>query len=148
MGERLERIKAGGFRRALFLVLAVAALVLCRCWLLQHQAFIQALSPGCYLRRLSGCLCPGCGGTRAFFALLQGEWVASWRMNPLLLSGLALSGIFPLLRGVDWLSKGRLRWSSRWRMTAAMGGWLLGAVIVFGIVRNLPWWPCTLFAPP
>jgi len=148
MGEGLDRIKAGGFRRALCLVLVMAALVPCRYWLLHHQAFIQALSPGCYLRRLSGWLCPGCGGTRALFELLRGDWAASWRMNPLLLSGVAIAGFFLLLRGVDRLSNGRLRLSNRMRMTAALGGWLLGAVIVFGIVRNFPWWPCTLLAPP
>lgn len=126
---------------------ACAALALCRWWLLEHQAFIQSLAPGCHFQRLTGCYCPGCGGTRAFFALLHGDLGAAWRMNPLLLSGLAVGGAFALLHAVEWLGHGKIRLSNKIRMTAAAGWWLGGAVVAFWILRNLPWWPCTLLAP-
>ena len=142
-----ERLKAGRWRWALGLVAAVAALVLCRWWILEHQAVLQALSPGCYFRRVSGCYCPGCGGTRAFFALLKGQLCLSLRMNPLLLSGLAVGGFLALIHGAERLSKGRLHLSNRFRATPAAGWWLAGAMVAFWILRNLPGWPFTLLAP-
>jgi len=147
VGGNVERLKAGHLRWALGLMAAVAALVLSRWWLLEHQAFLQALSPGCYFRRMTGCYCPGCGGTRAFFALLKGQLFLSWRMNPLLLSGLAVGGFLALVHGVERLSNGRLRLSNRFRATPAAGWWLAGVILAFWLLRNLPEWPFTLLAP-
>ena len=140
-------MKAGGFRWAAGGTLFVAALALCRWWLLAHQSAIQGLSPGCYFRHLSGCYCPGCGGTRAFFALLKGQLAVSWRMNPLLLTGLAAGGGFGLSHGLERLSRGRIRLLQHFHLTPAAGCWLVAALIAFWILRNLPWWPCTLLAP-
>ena len=147
MGGKFERVRTGGFRWALRLVGAAVALVLCRWCLLDHQAFLQSLSPGCTFRRWSGCYCPGCGGTRAFFALLRGHLLASWRFNPLLLAGLATAGWFALIHGLEWLDKGGIRRPNRLRATPAAGFWFIGAVIAFWILRNLPWWPFTALAP-
>lgn len=147
MGWNVERLRVGRWRWAVGLVAAGAVLALCRWWLLEHQAFLQALSPGCYFRRMSGCYCPGCGGTRAFFALLKGQVCLSWRMNPLLLSGLAVGSLLALIHGVERLSNGRFGLSNRFRMTPAAGWWLGGVVVAFWILRNLPQWPFTLLAP-
>jgi len=147
MGRRGAQIKAGSFRWAGGVVAFVAALALCRWWLLAHQASIQGLSPGCYFRRLTGWYCPGCGGTRAFFALLRGRVAVSWRMNPLLLCGLAAAGWYGLSHGLQRLSHGRIRLAQRCHMTPAAGWWLGGALLAFWILRNLPWWPCSLLAP-
>ncbi|MFT3982566.1 MAG: DUF2752 domain-containing protein [Lachnospiraceae bacterium] len=43
-------------------------------WLLQLD--------GCVFRRVTGVYCPGCGGTRAFFALLRLEPVKSFLYHP------------------------------------------------------------------
>jgi len=147
MGGMSERIRSSGVRWALSLVVFVAALALCRRWCLNHQAFLQSLSPGCTFRRLTGFCCPGCGGTRAFFALLKGDVLSAWRMNSLLLSGLALLCLFALMHGLEWLAKGAIRWSDKFRVTSASAWWLCGAVLAFWILRNLPWWPFTWLAP-
>jgi hypothetical protein len=42
------------------------------------------LPVGCAFRAITGMPCPTCGATRAVLALLQGEWYAALRFNPLL----------------------------------------------------------------
>lgn len=41
----------------------------------------------CAVRRRCGLPCPGCGGTRAFYYLFQGEFVKSFRFHPAVLFG-------------------------------------------------------------
>jgi len=36
----------------------------------------------CTVKRLTGVPCPGCGMTRSFICISQGEWVRAWRLNP------------------------------------------------------------------
>lgn len=47
---------------------------------------IESVSQGiypCLFHVVTGAYCPGCGGTRAFLALLQGRVADSIRLNPL-----------------------------------------------------------------
>lgn len=49
---------------------------------------IESASQGvypCLFHVVTGAYCPGCGGTRAFLALLQGRVIDSIRLNPLIL---------------------------------------------------------------
>lgn len=43
----------------------------------------------CEIRRISGLPCPGCGGTRAFYHLFRGEFLQSFRLNPIVIYGVA-----------------------------------------------------------
>lgn len=43
----------------------------------------ETFLPGCYLYRLTGYYCPGCGGTRAIRALMHGHVLSGLRMHPL-----------------------------------------------------------------
>lgn len=45
----------------------------------------NSISLTCYFRTKWGIYCPGCGGTRALFAILNGEILASVRYNPITL---------------------------------------------------------------
>src|ERR1039458_2298384 len=45
--------------------------------------------PVCQFHRLTGLNCPGCGGTRALYALLHGHLATALRDNALLVGGLA-----------------------------------------------------------
>lgn len=90
----------------------------------------------CLFHLVTGCYCPGCGITRMLSALIEGKIYAAFRFNPLLF---ALLPIFVFL-GVDYIIaqyRGRVplqRKVPAWIWTA-----LLVIVLVYGVVRNLPW---------
>ena len=43
--------------------------------------------PPCMFHQLTGWHCPGCGGTRAVHAILNGQWTVAIRLNPMLIVG-------------------------------------------------------------
>lgn len=95
--------------------------------------------PKCAIRAATGLYCPGCGGTRAVLALLDHDPGAAFRYNPLLVVG---GGALIVLFAAGWWRR-REFWQAR-------GLWLLGAalaaMLVFGVLRNLPGWEW--LAPP
>jgi hypothetical protein len=100
--------------------------------------------PPCPVRYLTGWYCPGCGSLRAIHQLLHGNLRAAWAMNPLtvillpfLTYGLT-SHVLSVIRG-QGLPQPFLR--------AAWIRALCAAIILFGIVRNLPLHPFDLLAP-
>ena len=63
--------------RGVALAAIVASVVLSR--VLPLLAFL----PSCFVRRWTGLLCPGCGGTRCAKRLLQADLPGALAMNPL-----------------------------------------------------------------
>lgn len=61
-----------------FCTLGFAAALIYRDWFLPRFG-----EPGCVFQRLFGIYCPGCGGTRAVFALLRGDILLSLYYHPL-----------------------------------------------------------------
>lgn len=47
--------------------------------------WLQNNAPGCMFKSLFGIDCPGCGMTRAFFALIRGDFAESIVYNPALI---------------------------------------------------------------
>lgn len=104
----------------------------------------SGIFPPCPVRYLTGWYCPGCGSLRAIHQLLHGNLRAAWAMNPLTLVllpfvayGLVSSALLEL-RG-QGLPEPFLR--------AAWIRALCAAIILFGIVRNLPTHPFDWLAP-
>lgn len=66
------------FARACFLVslfvLPIAGYLVLRQYAALLVPYVHQISPGCVFHDLTGIKCPGCGGTRAFAAMLQGDW--------------------------------------------------------------------------
>lgn len=98
--------------------------------------------PECMFRALTGFHCIACGMTRALHALVHGDVLRAFSMNPLIISMLAVS---PLLAG--W----QLGWRPAWlrpliNLLAAPKFWLV-LLPTYMIARNLPWFPFTLLAP-
>lgn len=111
-----------------WLLLALLLLLVYRVDPEQSRAY-----PVCPTYGLFGLHCPVCGSTRALHALLHGDLAGSLRKNMLLLPGLA--GLLLLCR------KPQVRWQPPllWAGVAVM--------ILYGILRNLPFYPLNLLAP-
>lgn len=92
--------------------------------LLLGAAAAACWSPGCPVREWTGLKCPGCGSGRAMAALLRGDPAGMTYWNALLLP----LAVLLLVAGF------RPAWS--WRGWVAAGG----AIFVFGVVRNLPFY--------
>jgi hypothetical protein len=104
----------------------------------------SGIFPPCPVHYLTGWYCPGCGSLRAMHQLLHGNLRAAWAMNaltvmllPFLSYGLVSSVLFEL-RGRE-LPQPFLR--------AAWIRALCVAIVLFGILRNLPLHPFDLLAP-
>ncbi|MCI0354260.1 MAG: DUF2752 domain-containing protein [Acidobacteria bacterium] len=126
-------------RLTLVAVMATAATVLYR-WNPATAGFY----PICPFFALSGWYCPGCGSLRAMHQLLHGHVAAAFDLNPLLVLAMPFVAyqVFALL-----IRHPRLRPFSTDHIPAL---WVraLGVVLVaFGVLRNLPQYPFTLFAP-
>lgn len=89
--------------------------------------------PKCPLYYYTGIYCPGCGNTRALSALLHGNLLDSLRKNILFIPAV-ITLILLLVRP-------RLAYNRffAWGITIV--------VILFFILRNLPWYPFSLLAP-
>jgi hypothetical protein len=100
--------------------------------------------PPCPVRYFTGWYCPGCGSLRAMHQLLEGNLRAAWAMNPLTVL------LLPFLTyglASHALCEFRGRGLPRLFMPAVWIRALCVAIILFGIVRNLPLHPFELLAP-
>jgi Protein of unknown function (DUF2752) len=123
----------------LMVAVAVAAVLL--------RVFDPATSgvfPPCPVQYLTGWYCPGCGSLRAIHQILHGHIWAAWAMNPLtvvllpfLAYGLA-SHLWFEIRG---------RGFPQPTLPAVWIRALCAAILVFGIVRNIPYYPFNLLVP-
>ena len=108
-------------------------------------AWLELGLPGCIFHELTGLHCPGCGMTRAAQAMRHGNVAQAFWLNPLGMILVPLVGV-----GVTIEILGRVR-GSPYPFRLALGvrgvGCIAGVVMVFWILRNLPWWPFCLLAP-
>jgi hypothetical protein len=98
--------------------------------------------PGCLFRAFTGLYCPGCGVTRMLHALVHGDVAGAASMNILALVGLPVFALF--IAEQLWATRllhGRLR-----AVLFDARLWI-GAALLFGVLRNLPWAPFTALAP-
>ena len=95
---------------------------------------LRLLRP-CMFHLLTGWYCPGCGGTRAVYALLRGQWLRSFVLHPLVPCTAAIGGWFMVSQTIERLSRGRIRIALHFREVYI---WIaLGIIIVNVIVKNL-----------
>lgn len=107
-----------------------------------HAAWL----PGCLFHHLTGFACPGCGMTRATHAALHGHLGEAFRFNPL---GMVLFPAALLGGGLEltgWMRGKAL--PVRLLISGSGAWWLIGVVLAFWVMRNLPLWPFSLLALP
>ncbi len=94
--------------------------------------------PTCPWLMLTGTFCPGCGSTRALAALTHLDVVGAASMNLLVFACLPYLGYVYF----SWLTR-TLRTTPAPRRVFVVPPWLawsiLGGVILFWVLRNLPW---------
>ena len=97
----------------------------------------------CPFHGLTGLNCPGCGATRGMHALLNGDVITGLHYNVLLVIFVPLTiyGFFALLSIVC-----RGRSLPLPKHTTQLAWILLVIMLIFGIVRNLPFYPFNLLA--
>lgn len=112
------------------IILTVTALAITVFYFYYNPA-IQSFGPPCLIHKTTGLYCWGCGGQRAFHALLHGEFRAAFHNNLLiffvipLLAAVLYSELFDDFRLFHYLRR-------RWVLLLA-----IGIFILFTIIRNL-----------
>lgn len=102
----------------------------------------SAILPPCVFHEFTGLYCTGCGITRAFRLLLEGQVYAAFRMNPLAVASLPFA---------IWYGGVLVVRLYRGRPLPSMPTWLpwtvVAIVIAYTVARNLPWPPFSWLAP-
>lgn len=86
---------------------------------------LSFLAMPCLLRTFTGYYCPGCGGTRAVYALLHLQLWRSFCYHPLVPYGAAVYLWFMISHTVEKLSRHRLRVGMKWNPK-----WLWAALVI------------------
>ena len=95
---------------------------------------ILSKMPPCMINRVTGLYCPGCGGTRATFALLRGKIIKSFMFHPVV-PMVAIPAIwFMISQTIERISRGKIRIGMRYRIVYT---WIILAIIVINfLVKN------------
>ena len=90
----------------------------------------------CLLRRFGvGLYCPGCGGTRAFFALMMGHPMLSFYFHPVVPYIAVIFLWYMFSNTIDHMSKGHTAIGSRYHNYYLYGAFVI--IIVNWILRNI-----------
>ncbi len=90
--------------------------------------------PGCVFNKSTGYYCPGCGGTRATFALIRGKILKSIFLHPFVPYTAILGGWFMISQTIQRISRGRLQIGLHFRMIYI---WIaLGLVLLNFLWKN------------
>ena len=99
----------------------------------------------CFYLMLTGFYCPGCGAGRASYALLHGRFLEAFCWNPLMVVILPLLLLYLGARVLDWVITGGDHVDDKVSIRFLV--FLLAAVFLYWIARNIPVYPFTLLAP-
>ena len=100
----------------------------------------------CGFHRVTGLLCPGCGGQRAFYHLLHGKILTALHHNLLILVILPFLIYAYVVIGQIYLV-GNKRFEKYLDLKPWYAYAFIVAIILFFILRNIPVSPFTLLAP-
>jgi Protein of unknown function (DUF2752) len=92
--------------------------------------------PTCPFLALTGWYCPGCGGLRAVHALAHGDLTTALARNPLAVVVLG----YVVVTWVLWLERTIAGRPPRWLAPPWVLYGVLGAILAFWVLRNVPGW--------
>lgn len=122
----------------------VAALTVGSAYVAYFDPSASYFFPVCPLFELTGFACPGCGLTRGFHALFHGDVLTALHFN-------ALIPVWAVVFGYVFVSLGllavRRRGLPMWPTAPRFLWAFMTALLVFGVVRNLPFYPLTFLFP-
>ena len=96
---------------------------------------ITAYLPPCMFHAMTGLYCPGCGGTRAGYALLRGDVGMSLFYYPFVLYAVVIGGWFMISQTIERISRHALPIGLRFRSVYL---WIaLALVVVNFFVKNI-----------
>ena len=138
-------VRSASLRRRRIVTAVVVLLVAAACGVVYcFPPTEYAFYPRCFFHDLTGLHCPGCGGTRCAFALLHGDVSQAAAYNVLVLLYLPYLVVVAFNNG--WRAV-----FGRPLIRRTMPAWTIMAtavlVVLFCILRNLPFAPFTLLAP-
>ncbi len=90
--------------------------------------------PTCLFHQLTGLNCPGCGATRALYALLHGNLQIALRDNALFVGSIAVAAVM----GARFVFQKRQNPRTVFRLAPGFIWSYLAVALVFTILRNLP----------
>ena len=99
-----------------------------------HWDFLSLIPP-CGFRFVTGYYCPGCGGTRAVRALLQGRFAASFLYHPFVLYCVVIAGIFMISNTIQIVTKNKWKIGLKYRHGYLYGGIVF--IIVNCVLQNI-----------
>jgi hypothetical protein len=102
------------------------------------------LYPPCPFLSLTGLYCPGCGTLRALHQLTRGHPLAALDLNPLMVLLLPFVAYFLASHAMLALTGRPLK---KFFVRPAWIWALLGVVLVYWLLRNIPVYPFVLLAP-
>lgn len=100
----------------------------------------------CTFHRLTGYLCPGCGGQRAIHALLHGNIIEAFHDNVLIILILPLLVFYYIVLGQGYLLSNK-KFENYGNFKTVYLYIFIAVLVLFFILRNIPYYPFTLLAP-
>ena len=132
MSAAPPKISSADTRFAVIVLAMVAAGIAATVFFFNPSA--HQFYPVCQFHALTGLNCPGCGATRALYALLHANFATALRDNALFVFGLAAVA----LRGL-WFGVKKFHGQEPGEFIRVKLLWpLLVVVLVFTVLRNLP----------
>lgn len=100
----------------------------------------------CSFHDITGWLCPGCGGQRAFYYLLHGEILTAFQHNVLIVILLPILLFCYFILGQIYIV-GNKKYQKYLDLKPWYGYLIVILLLLFFLLRNIPVYPFTLLCP-
>lgn len=144
MEEAVAGITDPNSQERLFAAVGVVAVVTGAAATWYFDPTTSGFFPACPLYSTTGFACPGCGLTRGFHALFHGDIITALDHNALIPAVMIFFGYWFVSMFLVAV-RGRGLGFGKLSLTMVMSTLFL--LLVFGVLRNLPFYPFTILFP-